>query len=145
MDGHCNGYFAFRCQGLASGNVFLPRNFSTSNKRAVADNETLQSYLSESEDDGGYGNVALGRSFALEIGSSIPLSDRRLGSMQNYGVDKVNVASGFVAQYTTRQNYRYPVISTPETDISNFDMSGKGNQYLENHTRVISSANSETL
>lgn len=47
--------------------------------------------------------------------------------MQNYGVDKIDVASGFIAQYTTRQNYRYPVVSAP--DISNFDMTGKGNSY----------------
>lgn len=40
-----------------------------------------QTYLSESEDDGGYGNVALGRSFALEMGSFIPQSDRRLGEL----------------------------------------------------------------
>lgn len=54
--------------------------------------------------------------------------------MQNYGVDKVNVASGFVAQYTTRQNYRYPVVSTP--DISDFDMSGKSkSSHL--YTRVL--------
>lgn len=28
-----------------------------------------------------YGNVALGRSFALEMGSFIPQSDRRLGEL----------------------------------------------------------------
>ncbi|EEP82937.1 hypothetical protein UREG_07802 [Uncinocarpus reesii 1704] len=40
----------------------------------------LQTYLSEYDDDGGYGHTSLGRSFALEIGSIIPLSDHRLAN-----------------------------------------------------------------
>ncbi|KAK6587321.1 hypothetical protein PZA11_000611 [Diplocarpon coronariae] len=49
----------------------------------------LQTYLSEYDDEGAYGHISLGRSFATEMGSIIPGSDQRL------------------AQYTTRQEYRY--------------------------------------
>ena len=38
-----------------------------------------QTYLSETEDDCTYGQVSIGRSFALEMGSVIPQSDQRLG------------------------------------------------------------------
>ncbi|KAL1962296.1 hypothetical protein VTN77DRAFT_9839 [Rasamsonia byssochlamydoides] len=67
----------------------------------------LQTYLSEYEDDGAYGHISLGRSFALEMAALIPQSDQRLGSIDNYGIDIVNFASDFIAQYTTRQEYRY--------------------------------------
>jgi len=40
----------------------------------------IQTYLSEYHDEGVYGHVALGRSFALEMGSKIPSTDQRLGS-----------------------------------------------------------------
>ena len=39
----------------------------------------LQTYLSEFEDDGAYGHMSMGRSFALEMGSLIPQSDQYLG------------------------------------------------------------------
>jgi phosphatidylinositol 4-kinase len=39
----------------------------------------LQTYLSEFEDESTLGHVALGRSFALEIGSLVPTTDQRLG------------------------------------------------------------------
>ncbi|KAL2010126.1 hypothetical protein VTN00DRAFT_5933 [Thermoascus crustaceus] len=67
----------------------------------------LQTYLSEYEDDGAYGHVSMGRSFALEMGSLIPQSDQRLGSIDSHAGDIVNVASDFIAQYTTRQEYRF--------------------------------------
>ncbi|CAL5867762.1 uncharacterized protein PFLUO_LOCUS1982 [Penicillium psychrofluorescens] len=73
----------------------------------------LQTYLSEYDDDGGYGHVALGRSFALEMGSLIPQSDPRLGSIDHDSTD-VNVASDFMALYTTRQKYRRPDMSPGE-------------------------------
>ena len=38
-----------------------------------------QTYLSEYDDDGAYGHVALGRSFALDMGSFIPTTDQKLG------------------------------------------------------------------
>ena len=46
----------------------------------LADN--VQTYLSEYDDDGAYGHVSLGRSFALEMGSTIPASDQKLGRFQ---------------------------------------------------------------
>ncbi|KAH7270265.1 uncharacterized protein BKA55DRAFT_497826 [Fusarium redolens] len=67
----------------------------------------LQTYLSEFSDEGAYGHVSLGRSFALELGSIIPSTDNRLQSMDKIGNSSVNTASAFVAQYTTRQEYRY--------------------------------------
>ncbi|EEH47921.2 1-phosphatidylinositol 4-kinase STT4 [Paracoccidioides brasiliensis Pb18] len=67
----------------------------------------LQTYLSDYEDDGAYGHISMGRSFALELGSSIPSSDQRLGSIDSHNNSIVNVASDFIAQYTTRQEYRY--------------------------------------
>lgn len=45
----------------------------------LADN--VQTYLSEYDDDGAYGHVSLGRSFALEMGSAIPASDQKLGRL----------------------------------------------------------------
>lgn len=70
----------------------------------------LQTYLSEYDDDGDYGHVSMGRSFALEMGSLIPQSDPRLGSIDGYGGNQFNVASDFIALYTTRQKYRRPDI-----------------------------------
>ena len=67
----------------------------------------LQTYLSEYEDDGAYGHISLGRSFALEMGSSIPTADQRLGAIPRDGQSNINTGSDFIAQYTTRQEYRY--------------------------------------
>ncbi|TVY20394.1 Phosphatidylinositol 4-kinase STT4 [Lachnellula arida] len=67
----------------------------------------LQTYLSEYDDDGAYGHVALGRSFATEMGSVIPSSDQRLGAIDRHGDCNINISSDFIAQYTTRQEYRY--------------------------------------
>ncbi|RJE23272.1 phosphatidylinositol 4-kinase [Aspergillus sclerotialis] len=80
----------------------------------------LQTYLSEAEDDYTCGHISMGRSFALEMGSLIPQTDQRLGSIQSDY--KVNVASDFIAQYTTRQKYRFserfPVDNPQELRIS---------------------------
>lgn len=65
----------------------------------------LQTYLSEPETDYTYDHVSMGRSFAVEMGSLIPQSDQRLASIESD--HKVNVASDFIAQYTTRQKYRF--------------------------------------
>ncbi|KAJ5730120.1 uncharacterized protein N7483_004628 [Penicillium malachiteum] len=70
----------------------------------------LQTYLSEYDDDGGYGHIALGRSFAIEMGSLIPQSDPRLGSIEGCNASDVNIASDFMALYTTRQKYRRPEV-----------------------------------
>lgn len=67
----------------------------------------LQTYLSEWDDDGAYGHISLGRSFAMELGSSIPSSNQRLSSLDRVGECNINMASDFMAQYTTRQEYRY--------------------------------------
>ena len=67
----------------------------------------LQTYLSEYDDDGAYGHISLGRSFAMEMGSVIPLTDQKLCSIDNAGDYNINMASDFIAQYTTRQEYRY--------------------------------------
>ncbi|CAI6341867.1 unnamed protein product [Periconia digitata] len=66
----------------------------------------LQTYLSEYDDEGAYGHISLGRSFALEMGSVIPSTDQRLGAIERQGIN-INIASDFVAQYTTRQEYRF--------------------------------------
>lgn len=75
----------------------------------------LQTYLSEYDDDGAYGHVLLGRSFAVEMGSAIPASDQRLGAIDRHGEENINTASDFIAQYTTRQEYRY-VDALPDYD-----------------------------
>ncbi|KAJ5664754.1 hypothetical protein N7462_011567 [Penicillium macrosclerotiorum] len=83
----------------------------------------LQTYLSEYDDDGGYGHIAMGRSFALEMGSLIPHSDPRLGSIDSHE-SGVNIASDFMALYTTRQKYRRPDISlldTPDGQVIGID------------------------
>jgi phosphatidylinositol 4-kinase len=67
----------------------------------------LQSYLSEYDDDGAYGHISLGRSFASEMGGMIPRTDQKLGAIDRHGDCNINAASDFIAQYTTRQEYRY--------------------------------------
>ncbi|KAJ2993077.1 hypothetical protein NUW58_g1957 [Xylaria curta] len=67
----------------------------------------LQTYLSEFDDEGAYGHMSLGRSFAVEMGSAIPATDQRLTSLNRIGETTINTASDFIAQYTTRQEYRY--------------------------------------
>ncbi|KAI0600145.1 phosphatidylinositol 3 [Biscogniauxia sp. FL1348] len=67
----------------------------------------LQTYLSEFGDESAYGHMSLGRSFALEMGSIIPATDQRLNSLAPVGDTTINTASDFIAQYTTRQEYRY--------------------------------------
>ncbi|KAE8147640.1 hypothetical protein BDV25DRAFT_159875 [Aspergillus avenaceus] len=67
----------------------------------------LQTYLSTFEDNCGFSNISMGRSFALEMGSQISRSDQQLGSIEPYGANKVDVASEFIAQYSMRQSYRF--------------------------------------
>ncbi|KAF8477229.1 hypothetical protein BDZ91DRAFT_708882 [Kalaharituber pfeilii] len=67
----------------------------------------LQTYLSEHDGDGSFGHVSLGRSFALEMGSKVPLSDQRLASLDHLRDGGANTASDFIVQYTTRQAYRH--------------------------------------
>ncbi|KAJ5217499.1 uncharacterized protein N7469_011124 [Penicillium citrinum] len=80
----------------------------------------LQTYLSEFDDDGGYGHISMGRSFALEMGSLIPQSDPKLGSLDVHDSSDVNLASDFMALYTTRQKYRRPdlrLLHGPNDDL----------------------------
>ncbi|KAJ5899829.1 hypothetical protein N7495_004573 [Penicillium taxi] len=79
----------------------------------------LQTYLSEYDDDGDYGHVSVGRSFALEMGSLIPKSDARLGSIDGYN-GEVNIASDFMALYTTRQKYRRADLSSLDAPYGDF-------------------------
>ncbi|RQM06895.1 hypothetical protein DH86_00000031 [Scytalidium sp. 3C] len=67
----------------------------------------LQTYLSDYDDEGAYGHIALGRSFATEMGALIPSSDQRLTAIDGQIGCNINAASDFIAQYTTRQEYRY--------------------------------------
>ena len=68
----------------------------------------LQTYLSEFDEAGAYGHVSLGRSFALEMGSMIPPAEYRLNALDRKSDStNINMASDFVAQYTTRQEYRF--------------------------------------
>ncbi|KAL8928661.1 MAG: hypothetical protein Q9172_000799 [Xanthocarpia lactea] len=67
----------------------------------------LQTYLADYADDGAYGHVSLGRSFAVEMGSVIPTTDQKLGAIDRHGDCPLNTVSDFIAQYTTRQEYRY--------------------------------------
>ncbi|KAK8095944.1 Phosphatidylinositol 3 [Apiospora kogelbergensis] len=67
----------------------------------------LQTYLSEFDDELAFGHMSLGRTFAMQIGSSIPPTDQRLTSLNPVGDTTINTTSDFIAQYTTRQEYRY--------------------------------------
>lgn len=81
----------------------------------------LQTYLSEFDDTGAYGHVSLGRSFALEVGSMIPPMDQRLNALDRKGDSiNINMASDFMAQYTTRQEYRFAGI--PDYQIGNLQV-----------------------
>ncbi|RMZ83002.1 hypothetical protein DV737_g1760, partial [Chaetothyriales sp. CBS 132003] len=66
----------------------------------------LQTYLSE-DHGADFGQVALGRSFALEMGGLVPAHDQRLVAIERANSLNINVASDFVAQYTSRQEYRF--------------------------------------
>lgn len=50
-----------------------------------------------------------------------------LGSIENYGISKINVASDFVAQYTARQKYRSPIV--PTLDNSEWNIIGEDGLY----------------
>ena len=100
--------------------------------------------MSEYDDNGAYGHVALGRSFALEIGATIPTTDQKLGSVIGTGSERyrmligslgaidrhgdcnINTASDFIAQYSTRQEYRY-ADAFPETKQSHVGYLRTGN------------------
>ena len=99
--------------------------------------------MSEYDDNGAYGHVALGRSFALEIGATIPTTDQKLGvvgtvsgryriligalgAIDRHGDCNINTASDFIAQYSTRQEYRY-ADALPENNQSHVRYLRTGN------------------
>lgn len=79
----------------------------------------LQTYLSDYEDDGAFGHISLGRSFAVEMGCLVPSTDQRLGAIGGQRELGLNSASDFIAQYTTRQEYRAidPIASVDEGSV----------------------------
>ena len=81
----------------------------------------LQTYLSEFDDEGAYGHISLGRSFALEMGSIVPSTDNRLQSLERVGDCDINTASDLIAQYSTRQEYRFgEVLPDRELELISF-------------------------
>lgn len=95
----------------------------------------LQTYLSEFNDDESFGHMSLGRSFAFEMGAMIPVTDQRLGAIDAEDQMNINTASDFMAQYTTRQEYRYNEVTRLITfDESNLSSSSKQEkQHLSIH------------
>lgn len=82
----------------------------------------LQTYLSEFDDAGAYGHVSLGRSFALEMGAMIPSTDHRLNALDRKGESiNINMGSDFMAQYTTRQEYRFTGVPDYQQDNLQID------------------------
>jgi phosphatidylinositol 4-kinase len=94
----------------------------------------LQTYLSEYDDDGAYGHISLGRSFAVEMGSVVPRTDQKLGAIDHHGDTNINAASDFIAQYTTRQEYRYAE-ALPDHDAEwlNFIRIDRRGSFSDNH------------
>jgi phosphatidylinositol 4-kinase A len=94
----------------------------------------LQTYLSEYDDTGSYGHVSLGRSFALGMGSLIPPFDQRLRAIERQAENtNINVASDFIAQYTTRQEYRYADV--PEHDQDMLYFTHVNGQLVSSHSK----------
>ncbi|KAI1156175.1 phosphatidylinositol 3 [Nemania diffusa] len=92
----------------------------------------LQTYLSEFDDEGAYGHMSLGRSFATEMGSAIPATDQRLTSLDRIGETSINTASDFIAQYTTRQEYRYgETLPSHGTDLLNVMPMVRRNSFIK--------------
>jgi phosphatidylinositol 4-kinase A len=103
----------------------------------------LQTYLSEFDDDGAYGHISLGRSFALELGSVIPLTDQRLQSLDRVGDCNINTGSDFVAQYTTRQEYRYgETLPDRGTELMSFMHLNRRASFVQ--SSAVESANAAT-
>jgi phosphatidylinositol 4-kinase len=114
----------------------------------------LQTYLSEYDDDGAYGHISLGRSFASEIGGMIPATDQRLGAIDRHGGANVNTISDFIAQYTTRQEYRYsealpdpeePPFSLKRTSRQQDTDASKAGKECDDMMAVLARLETETL
>ncbi|KAL9042174.1 MAG: hypothetical protein Q9180_000786 [Flavoplaca navasiana] len=92
----------------------------------------LQTYLAEYADDGAYGHVSMGRSFAVEMGSIIPATDQKLGAIDRHGDCPLNTVSDFLAQYTTRQEYRYTGF-VPQRDEERGELSKTNGDLSDGH------------
>jgi phosphatidylinositol 4-kinase len=104
----------------------------------------LQTYLSEYDDTGAYGHVALGRSFALDMGLMIPPLDQRLGAIDRRGeIVNINVASDFMAQYTTRQEYRFSDLPEHDHDWLEFMNLKQGSEVAPSGTVRTTGVNME--
>ncbi|TWU77974.1 phosphatidylinositol-4- kinase [Metarhizium rileyi] len=103
----------------------------------------LQTYLSEFDDEGAYGHISLGRSFALELGSIIPSSDNRLQSLERVGTCEINTGSDLIAQYSTRQEYRYgEILPDRGTELISFMNVNRRSSFSQ--STVTESANAAT-
>lgn len=103
----------------------------------------LQTYLSEFDDEGTYGHISLGRSFALELGSIIPATDSRMQALDKFGDKGINSASDLIAQYTTRQEYRYgETLPDRGTELMSFMQSNRRPSFSQ--SSVVESANAAT-
>lgn len=95
----------------------------------------LQTYLSEYVDDGAYGHISLGRSFANEMGAVVPSNDQKLVAIRQKGIKNINTASDFIAQYTTRQEYRHAeIMPDHETHALKVSSLDRGQTNLEVRT-----------
>ena len=105
----------------------------------------LQTYLSEFDDEGAYGHISLGRSFAMELGSMLPSTDQRLQSLERVGDCDINTASDLIAQYTTRQEYRYGEgLPDRSNEVANFMHPNRRSSFMQ-HTNVNESVNAATV
>lgn len=109
----------------------------------------LQTYLSEYDGEGAYGHISLGRSFAMEMGSVIPTTDQRLGAIERQGIN-INTASDFIAQYTTRQEYKF-IDGQNEQDDEWLRLDGSGHvrnafrRRIDDATNLLVDLESRTL
>jgi phosphatidylinositol 4-kinase len=99
----------------------------------------IQTYLSEFDDEVEYGHVLLGRSFAQEMGGAIPTTDPRLGALETQLGLSFNTASDFVAQYTTRQEYRF--VGASRDDDQEWVRSGVEGPFERSFDKSIQYAN----
>lgn len=105
----------------------------------------LQTYLSEFDDEGAYGHIQAGRSLAVELGSMLPGTDHRLQSLDNAGDSDINTASDLIAQYTTRQEYRYgETLPDRGNEVVNFLHPSRRSSFMQ-HASVNESVNAATV
>lgn len=123
---HLSDDFAFRQLTLRTFQQRCRRWVSRVMELAPLDMKgLLQTYLSDYDDEGAYGHISLGRSFAVEMGSIIPTTDQRLGAIDRQRDLGINTASDFVAQYSTRQEYRFiDAIGKQDEESMAYDRSG---------------------